>query len=598
MHHTRTHLPLTSTLCTPPQVHFYDMTKPNLPVHEAPDVDEMFIPLPFNRCCWVNVSERLDACLQFAQRLPSMVNVINENGSCLGAAVTAGELVLSDSGGRMMVSYSQPPKAGVGVFKPKEDHKLRGTDQEKELWNPTPGWWPDFGAKCAKENIAVDFFAFPSAQCELATIGCVAAMTGGQVYLYANFSRLRDSERLVHQIVRNLTRESGYAGMMILRCSPGIRVKANGYMGHFHQTDTQVIDLAGIDCDKTYGIELEHEGKINPQQQDFSYLQIALLYTTRAGRRRIRVHTLRLQVATTVPIAFKHADLDTSISLLSRRASIVAQTKGVSAAWAFLHSTCVDILAAYRQHVATSSPNTQLVLPEAMKHLPIFSLAIAKSPGFRPLASAGTESIDERVYQLHNLQAMRLCDVQPYFYPRLYQLHAMHEGCGEYDEARDLFVLPHNLELTGDKVNSSGIYLMHDYTTDCLYVWVGERASPTLQAALFGAEEVTTEMVQRFRQIVSESVPRGTPRAKVWLSNVIFLIFLSCRESNNTTLCTTDGVHHRLPGAPALHVARRSLPHPRAQRPDGGCLLPALRRRQAGMHTRTGAAAIRRHNVI
>ena len=495
------------------QVHFYDFTKPNLPVHMASDVDDMFVPLPFNSCCWVKAGDKLDACLQFADRLPHMAATINEDGSALGAAMIAGELVLSDSGGRIMATYSKVPTLGVGVFKPKEDTQLRGNkDKEKELWNPTPGWWPDFGVRCAKASIGVDFFAFPMQPCELATIGSVAAITGGQVYLYAHFMPQRDADRLLHQMTHNVTREAGYAGMMIVRCSRGIRVKS--YSGHFYQTDTQVVDIAAIDSDKTYGVELEHEGKINPAQVEHSYLQTALLYTTRSGRRRIRVHTLRLQVASTIPFAFKHADLGTTVALLARRATNVAQTKGLAAAWTSLHNSCVDILAAYRQHVAKSSPSAQLVLPEAMKLLPIFCLAIGKSPGFRPL-TGGNDSIDERVFQLHNLHAMRMCDIQPYCYPKLLPLHSMQPNCGEYDEQNGIFILPAPIELASEKVSSSGIFLLHDYTTDRLYIWVGERASPHLQSALFGEEYVTAAAGHNFSHFIREKCEPNSVRSRV-----------------------------------------------------------------------------------
>eukprot|EP01059_Diplonema_ambulator_P032518 TRINITY_DN640_c0_g1_i2.p2 TRINITY_DN640_c0_g1~~TRINITY_DN640_c0_g1_i2.p2 ORF type:complete len:560 (+),score=221.09 TRINITY_DN640_c0_g1_i2:2526-4205(+) len=478
------------------------MTKPSQPIYMASDVDDMFVPLPFNKVCWVDVGEKLDVCLSFVDRLPQMLSVVDEDGSALGSALVAGGLVLDHVGGRMMVSYTQVPTLGVGVFKARDDHKLLSTDKEKELWCPAPGWWVDTGNSFAKKNIAVDMLSFPMTGCELATIGSICGVTGGQQYLYANFNPTRDFERLCHQVTRNLTRECGYAGMMIMRTSPGIRVK--GYNGHFFQSDPDVVDLAGVDADKTYMVELEHEKKLNASQTTAVYLQLALLYTRRDGKRRIRVHTLRLQVAQSIPLIFRHSDLETTVAMVTRKALEMVESKGLQAARDLVHRVCVDVLAGYRQHCASVSPSGQLVLPEALKLIPIYSLAVAKSPCFKP--TGANDSIDERVYQLFNLKTMRLCDLAPYFYPRLYPIHAMPHNCGTYDENKGVFILPNPEILASDKVNSSGVYLLHDYATDCFYVWVGERASLSLQQSLFGVPNgVTIDTVMNFSRIVAEA---------------------------------------------------------------------------------------------
>eukprot|EP01064_Diplonema_japonicum_P034077 TRINITY_DN693_c0_g1_i1.p1 TRINITY_DN693_c0_g1~~TRINITY_DN693_c0_g1_i1.p1 ORF type:complete len:1392 (+),score=276.16 TRINITY_DN693_c0_g1_i1:58-4233(+) len=519
-------------------VHFYDMTKPNLPIYMAPDVDDMFVPLPFNKVCWVEIGDKLDVCLEFVERLPHMVNAVDEDGSALGSALVAGELVLDGTGGKIMLTYSQAPTAGAGVFKARDDHKLLATDKEKELWCPAPGWWPEFGVKCAKKQISIDVLAFPMTSCELSTIGSLCGITGGQLYLYANFNHQRDGERLAHQVTRNLTRETGYAGMMLLRTSPGIRVK--GYSGHFFQSDPDVVDLAGIDCDKTYTVELEHERKINPTSTTASYLQMALLYTRRDGKRRIRVHTLRLQVAQSIPLIFRYADLETTVALVTRKAIALVETKGLIAARDLIHRTCVDILAGYRQHCAMNSPSGQLVLPEALKLIPIYSLSISKSPCFRP--TGGNDSVDERVYQLFNLKTMRLCDIAPYFYPRLYPIHAMPHNCGMFDDEKGVFILPNPEILASDKVNSSGVYLLHDFATDCFYVWVGERASLALQQTLFSAPNgVTIETVQNFSKLISETTSPSTTEGEQTMARWQMASII--QYLNHQRCTSSDGVY-------------------------------------------------------
>ena len=479
-------------------VHFYDMTKQSLPVYLASDVDEMFVPLPFNKVCWVKIGDHLDTCLRFIDRLSAMSENIGEDGSCLGAALQAAGLVLDSTGGRVMLTYSELPGTGVGSLKPRDDRKLLGTDKEKDLYNPQQGFWTDLATNLAKRQICVDIFAFPHGPCELATVGNVASCTGGQVYFSSSFNPSRDTDRLRHTIVRNLTRECGYASMFIVRTSPGVRIKS--YTGHMHQSHPSVVDMAGVDCDKTITVELEHENRINEKQVPNSYLQAALLYTRRDGKRRIRVHTLRVQVATAIAQVFKFSDLDTTLALSAKRSIKVALQKGLTTANEQIHSSCVDILAGYRKSCAQTSPAGQLVLPEALKLMPIYSLALVKSICFKP----GGPDIDDRVYQLLQLRGMRISDTTPYFYPRLYPIHSMPINCGTFDEQRGVFVLPNTETLASEKVSSSGVYLLHDYPTDCFYVLVGESASVKLQEVLFGAEGgVTPETVRSFPHIIA-----------------------------------------------------------------------------------------------
>jgi hypothetical protein len=52
-------------------------------------------------------------------------------------------------------------------------------------------------------------------------------------------------------------------------------------------------------------------------------LQVALLYTTALGVRRIRVHTLSLRTATDMPEVFRNADMEALATVLPRMAAKV-----------------------------------------------------------------------------------------------------------------------------------------------------------------------------------------------------------------------------------------------------------------------------------
>lgn len=59
--------------------------------------------------------------------------------------------------------------------------------------------------------------------------------------------------------------------------------------------------------------------------------------------------------------------------------------------------SCVDILYKYRKYCATNCHSGQLILPEALKYLPLYTLAAIKSNGLRE----ADVSLDERAIWKH-----------------------------------------------------------------------------------------------------------------------------------------------------------------------------------------------------
>ena len=54
-----------------------------------------------------------------------------------------------------------------------------------------------------------------------------------------------------------------------------------------------LVTRAGLDTDKAVVVRIKHDDKLNPSSD--AHFQVALLYTTSLGERRIRVHTLSLR---------------------------------------------------------------------------------------------------------------------------------------------------------------------------------------------------------------------------------------------------------------------------------------------------------------
>lgn len=113
------------------------------------------------------------------------------------------------------------------------------------------------------------------------------------------------------------------------------------------------------------------------------YLQAALLYTTVAGERRIRVHTVALTISDSIATLFKNADLDAQTTVMARRLAATLPGGTLAAAREATTANSVTTLAAYRKHCASNSSAVQLILPEALKLLPLYALALLKGPALR-----------------------------------------------------------------------------------------------------------------------------------------------------------------------------------------------------------------------
>lgn len=84
---------------------------------------------------------------------------------------------------------------------------------------------------------------------------------------------------------------------------------------------------------------------------------------------------------------------------------------------------CVDILAAYRKIREGGSPPGQLVLPETLKELAMYVLALLKTRAFR----GGNVASDMRVHSMRLLKSMGPAELQLYLYPRILPIHSMTE---------------------------------------------------------------------------------------------------------------------------------------------------------------------------
>lgn len=150
-------------------------------------------------------------------------------------------------------------------------------------------------------------------------------------------------------------------------------------------------------------------------------------------------------------------------------------------------SKCVATLFAYRKFCATTSSTGQLILPEALKLLPLYTLALQKSIALRSDTPA-----DERVAFLSQQLSKSAAHSVPAMYPRMFALHLLVSDADTPAEAVTASSpMPQLIALSSDKLDAegrTGIFLLENGRE--MYIWVGRHAPASMVQALFNVETV------------------------------------------------------------------------------------------------------------
>ncbi|PON36117.1 Zinc finger, FYVE/PHD-type [Parasponia andersonii] len=477
-------------------IHFYNLKRalqqPLMLI--VPDVQDVYTPLQ------TDVLVPLSECRQHLELLLESIPTMFQNSksaeSAYGAAIKAAFLAMKSTGGKLMVFQSGKfrnlhtgikfmflPSTGIGALSAREaEGRANVSAAEKEahkLLQPVDKTFKTMAIEFAEYQVCVDIFITTQTYVDVASISVIPRTTGGQVYYYYPFSVVSDPAKLYNDLRWNITRPQGFEAVMRVRCSQGIQVQE--YSGNFCKRIPTDVDLPGIDCDKSIMVTLKHDDKL--QDGSECAFQCALLYTTVYGQRRIRVTTLSLPCTNMLSYLFRAADLDTQFTCFLKQAANEIPFNSLSRVREQVTNLCINSLLAYRKFCATPSSSGQLILPEALKLLPLYTLALIKSTGLRT-----DGRIDDRSFWINYVSSLSTPLAIPLVYPRMIAVHEL--DFKEGDES----VLPAFIPLSSEHVDDNGIYLLEN-GQDCL-IYIGNTADSTLLKQLFGissADEVPTQ---------------------------------------------------------------------------------------------------------
>ncbi|ETE66947.1 Protein transport protein Sec24C, partial [Ophiophagus hannah] len=277
-----------------------------------------------------------------------------------------------------------------------------------------------------------------------------------------------DQERFLNDLRRDVQKEIGFDAVMRVRTSTGIR--ATDFFGAFCMNNTTDVELAGLDCDKTITVEFKHDDKL--REESGALLQCAVLYTSCAGQRRLRIHNLSLNCCTQLADLYRNCETDTLINFLAKFAFRGVLNNPIKTVRDTLINQCAQILACYRKNCASPSSAGQLILPECMKLLPVYLNCVLKSDVLQPGSEVTT---DDRSYIRQLISSMDVAETHVFFYPRLLPLTKI-------DYSSDS--LPIAIRNSEERLSKGDIYLLENGLN--IFLWVGVNVQQGLIQNLFG----------------------------------------------------------------------------------------------------------------
>lgn len=392
------------------------------------DINDIFLPTP--ESIMVNLRECLpcfERALDMIANTYSKSNRMLSSASCLGAALSGAQKALEYTGGKMLVLAASRPTIGPGALRERGDNSALGTDRERAILKPDSSHYSQMAVNMSKYQICCDLFLCPPAPghfIDVASLAPLVKFTGGELFFSPLFDPPKDSPRLQLALNRALAREAGLEAVMRIRATMGVR--CTNFSGRFFVRSTDLLAMPNVDSDKAYAVGFSYNGA-SVGDGPFC-LQVALLYTTTSGERRIRVHTVAVPVTNSLSDLFVRVDAPSTANIFARQAAEGMKDRVLKEMQKNMTERAVMSLIKYRevcqsQHPAVIGSN-QLLLPESMLLLPLYMHGLGKTPILsRDASGAFLHRFDDKAALSHYVDTMGVAETSAMLYPNVIPIY-------------------------------------------------------------------------------------------------------------------------------------------------------------------------------
>ena len=166
----------------------------------------------------------------------------------------------------------------------------------------------------AKLGLGLDLFLFPRFYIDVASIGSMSALTGGETFMYSNYIASRDLPKFTGDLIRSIRKSHGRQCLFKMRCSSSLSVV--DYIGTFYRHKPSEVSLPNFNADKAITVVFKHLENIDSKFD--AHFQCTLLYTTVDGSQRLRCHNLVVGVTHSLTDVIRLCDWDTCASVIAK----------------------------------------------------------------------------------------------------------------------------------------------------------------------------------------------------------------------------------------------------------------------------------------
>eukprot|EP00915_Cephaloidophora_sp_WS-2016_P003670 GHVH01004941.1.p1 GENE.GHVH01004941.1~~GHVH01004941.1.p1 ORF type:complete len:785 (-),score=93.47 GHVH01004941.1:60-2414(-) len=348
--------------------------------------------------------------------LPAIWRNQTEHRSGLGGSIREMQLYLSKTGGRILTFVASRPTVGdINCTVLPDSERMQA--KSEAMLKPANKRWMKLGLELSQDKeahcpVCVELYAFcPSANeqsLDLPTILPLVAASKQAVYQFdASTPESIDRQKLTNALCWSVSQSNiAWECCVRVRVSKGWKIP-NDVEG-WQNFDSQEIrdSLVSFPCLSedmmvNFALELSDE-QSNPADTVFNdshvHVQVALLYTTHSGSRRIRLHSLA------IPAVMSPLDVWNSVSPSNIFLDIVCRTIRHAK---INHHLASETLHARLDGVLSSMRQSQYHYTDmVVKDLSTYCLAFLRTDAVREITRTNEMSADSRVVAWYNFEQM------------------------------------------------------------------------------------------------------------------------------------------------------------------------------------------------
>ncbi|QSL64461.1 hypothetical protein MERGE_001762 [Pneumocystis wakefieldiae] len=444
------------------------------------DLKDPFLPQPADLL--VNISECRKNIEILLEKFNDMFKNTQNVGNAMGPALNAARMLIQNIGGKIECLMNSLPSLGEGKLSIREDIKVYGTSKESTLLQVQNSFYKSLAVECSKSQVTVDMFLFSSNYQDVASLACLPRYTAGQTLYYPgwNAGRTEDITKFAREFSTHLSQEVGLEAVMRVRGSTGLRVSA--FYGNCFYRSTDLCAFPSFPRDQGYVVEIAIDEQI---EKSFVTLQTAILYSSCHGERRIRVITVAIPTTNNLADVYASADQVAIIKYFSVKACEKALVSKLEDVNNMITDKLVDILDSYKKNlVFTNTGISTFSICSNLRLLPLLCLCLLKNLAFRKSSLIPS---DVRSIALCLLSSLPTTTLIPFLHPRFYSLHNMSDDSGVHGP--NGIILPPEMNLTSEKIESHGLYLVDDGQVQFLFI--GKDAVSLLVQDVFGLPDIS-----------------------------------------------------------------------------------------------------------